>query len=130
MYQTERDLVTQAARLNMREEYVAWEQCCDNFIKWLEEHSRIKRPQLSIGIKQSLIARVARLESLKDSMHGCFVQVGAEYSTKLRWREIDTAFESRILTGAVINSGHIEPRQFLEDTRETVLERVRGDIQK
>jgi len=33
----------------------------------------------------------------------------------LIWREIDAAFESRILIGAVINSNHIEPRQFLKD---------------
>ena len=38
--------------------------------------------------------------------------------------EIDTAFESHISTGAIINSGHIEPRQFLEDAREIVFERV------
>jgi len=54
-----------------------------------------------------------------------FVHVDAGYSTRLRWREINTAFESRILTGAVINSKHIEPRQFLEDASEIVLERVR-----
>jgi len=41
---------------------------------------------------------------------------------RIKMREIDTAFESRILTGVVINFKHIEPRQFLEDTREIVLE--------
>jgi len=41
-----------------------------------------------------------------------------------QWRAIDTAFENRILTNAVINSEHIKPRQFFEDARETVLERV------
>jgi len=44
--QTERDLVEQA-RLNMRKEYM-WEQRCDEFIKSLDEYSRIKRPRLSI----------------------------------------------------------------------------------
>ena len=62
-------------------------QYCDNFIKSLEEQSRVKRPRLSIGIKQSLIARVVWLESLKDSMRGCFVQVSAGYNAGLR-REI------------------------------------------
>jgi len=51
--------------------------------------------------------------------------VGVGYSAGLRWREIDTAFKSRILTGAVINFKHIEPRQFVEDAREIVLEHVR-----
>jgi len=45
-------------------------------------------------------------------------------STRLRWREIDTAFESRILTDTVINSKHIEHRQFFENASEIVLNRV------
>jgi len=130
MEQTERDLWEQATRLNTREDYIAWEQRCDEFIELLDEHSRIKRPRLSIGIRQSLIARIARVEGLKDSVRGCFVQVGAGYSAGLRWREIDTAFESRILTGAVINVKHIEPRQFFEAAREIVLDRVRSVMQE
>jgi len=130
MEQTERDLTEHATRLNTEEEFIAWEQRCDEFIESLEEQSRIKRPRLSIGVKQSLVARIARLENLKDSVRGRFVQVGAGYSAGLRWCEIDTAFESRILTGAVINFKHIEPRQFLEDAKEIVLERVRTVMTK
>ncbi|KYN00049.1 hypothetical protein ALC62_09194 [Cyphomyrmex costatus] len=118
----ERDFIEQATLLSTREEYVAWEQRCDEFIESLEEQSRIKRPRLSIGNRQSVIACIARLESLKDSVRGRFVHVGAGYG--LRWREIETAFESRILTGAVINSNHIDPHRFLEDASEIVLERV------
>jgi len=42
MEQTERDLVEQAAWLNTREDYIVWEQRCDEFIESLYEHSRIK----------------------------------------------------------------------------------------
>jgi len=63
-------------------------------------------------------------------VHERFVQVGAGYSAGLRWREIDTAFKSHILTGAVINFRHIKPRQFLADANEIVLERVRDIIQR
>lgn len=64
-------------------------------------------------------------------MRGRFMHVGAGYG--LRWREIDTAFENRILTGAVINykhSRHIEPHQFLENAREIVFKRVRDAIER
>ena len=132
MEQREQDLNEQAARLSLREEYDVWEQQCDEYLQLLEEHSRIKRPRLSIGVQQSLIARIARLEGLKDSVRQRFVRVGAGYSADagLRWREIDTAFASRILTGAVINSKHIEPRQFLEDARDIVLDRVQNVMKK
>jgi len=106
MKQTERDLTEQAGQLNTQEEYLAWEQRCSDFIESLEEQSRIKHSRLSIGVKQSLIARIARLENLKDAVRSRFVQVDTGYSAGFKWREIDTVFESRIMTGAVINSGH------------------------
>jgi len=37
MEQTERNLREQAARLNTREHYIAWEQRCDEFIELLNE---------------------------------------------------------------------------------------------
>jgi len=73
---------------------------------------------------------VSRAEDMKDSVRGRFVHAGAGYSAGLRWRAIDTAFESRILTGAVINLKDIEPRQFFEAAREIVLDRVRSVMQK
>jgi len=121
-------LIEQAIQLNTREEYVAWEQRCDEFMESLEEQSHAKCLRLSIGKRQSVITCIARLESLKDSVRGRFVHVGAGYG--LRWREIETAFESRILTGTVINSNHIEPQRFLEDAREIVLERVRDAVER
>ena len=51
-------------------------------------------------------------------------------STGLLWREIDTAFDSRVLTGAVLNSNYIEPRNFLQDAATIVLEHVRGALRK
>ncbi|KAG5319818.1 SETMR methyltransferase, partial [Pseudoatta argentina] len=57
-----------------------------------------------------------------------------EYASRdersLVWREIDAPFESRISTGAVINSNHIEPRRFLEDAKEIVFERVRDAVER
>jgi len=70
--------------LNTQEEYFAWEQRCSDFIESLKEQSRIKCSQLSIGVKQSLIARIARLENLKDTVRERFVQVGAGYSAGLK----------------------------------------------
>ena len=51
-------------------------------------------------------------------------------STGFLWREIDTAFDSRVLTGAVLNSNYIEPRNFLQDAEIIMLEHVRGALSK
>jgi len=68
----ERNLVDQAAQMNTRKEFLAWEQWCNDFIESLEEQSSIKRPWLPIGVRQSLIAR---LENLKDTVRGRFMWV-------------------------------------------------------
>jgi len=93
-------------------EYLAWLQRCDECIEQLEEHSRAKRSRLSIGNRQSLVARIARLEGAKIRLQRRFIHFGSDYTStsrssdakRLVWREIDTAFENRILTGAVINA--------------------------
>ncbi|XP_076666300.1 uncharacterized protein LOC143367916 [Andrena cerasifolii] len=129
--QVERQLLDQSARLISQEEYLAWKERCNECIESLEEHSRVKRPRLSIGVQQSLVARIAQLEGLKYSLRGRFVHEGAGHSsTGLLWREIGTAFDSRVLTGAVLNSNYIEPRNFLQDAETIVLEHVRGALRK
>jgi len=49
----------------------------------LDERSRIKHPRLSINIRQSLVAQIARLESFKDSVRERFVHAGAGYNAGL-----------------------------------------------
>ncbi|KYN29043.1 hypothetical protein ALC57_01534, partial [Trachymyrmex cornetzi] len=120
-------------------ECFAWLQRCDECIERLEELCRAKRPRLAVGHRQSVVARIARLAGAKSQLERRFVRVGGgdtsdEYASgneqSLVWREIDAAFESRILTGAVLNSNYIEPRRFLEDAREIVLERVRDAVER
>jgi len=45
-------------------------------------------------------------------------------------RDIDTTFKNRVLIGVVINLYHIEPRGFLEDAGDVVIERVRDIIER
>ena len=131
--QNERDLLERSRQVATLGEYFEWALHCEEFIKLLEERSRNKRPRLSIGNRQSLVARIARLEGAKIRLQKQFISSGGEYSgnnnaERLVWREIDTAFENRILTGAVINAHYIEPRQFLEDASSVVLEQVQDVI--
>ncbi|XP_036139070.1 uncharacterized protein LOC118644523 [Monomorium pharaonis] len=134
--QVERELLEQANGVTTLGECFMWLQRCDEIIQQLEEHSRIKRPRLAVGQRQSLVARIARLEGKKTQLQRRFVHVGGNYAStsnnanKLMWREIDTAFENRIQTGAVINTNYIEPRTFLEDAGGIVLERVRDALEE
>jgi len=61
----ERDLLEQANNVATLGECFAWMQRCDECTKRLEERSRVKFPRLSIGNKQSLVTRIARLEGAK-----------------------------------------------------------------
>ncbi|XP_071571453.1 uncharacterized protein [Temnothorax nylanderi] len=143
--ETERDLLERSNQIATLGEYLAWAQRCEEFIEQLEEDCRAKRPRLSIretdnpGHRQSLVARIARLEGAKTLLQRRFVHIGGEYAAgtssddnaeRLVWREIDTAFESRVLTGAVININHIEPQKFLKDAEVIVLDHMQNVMQR
>jgi len=91
------------------------------------------RLHLAVGHKQSAEARIARLADAKSQLERRFVYIDGEYVSSnersLVWREIDAAFENRILTGAVINFNHIELQRFLEDAS-VVLQRVRDAVER
>ncbi|KYM94064.1 hypothetical protein ALC62_15325 [Cyphomyrmex costatus] len=126
----ERELLEQCGRVDTLGECFAWLERCNECIESLE--CRAKRPRLTVGHRQSTVARIARLEGARTLLERQFVHVGHGVGDdrSLAWREIDAAFANRVLTGAVINSGHIEPWQFLKDAESVVLERVRGAIDR
>jgi hypothetical protein len=116
--ESERDLLEQSHQVATLGEYFAWAQRCEEFVTQLEELSRVKRPRLSIGNRQSLVARIARLEGANTRLQRRIIYIGGDYAgtssgdnngKRLVWREIDTSFENRILTGVVINADYIEP---------------------
>ncbi|XP_039310745.1 uncharacterized protein LOC120358927 [Solenopsis invicta] len=138
--QVERELLEQCSQVTNLAECFTWLQRCDECLAQLEECcSSAKRPRLTVGSKQSIVARIARLAGAKAQLEKRFVHFGggdghasssADDKKSLVWREIDVAFESRILTGAVINADYIEPRHFLEDASDLVIKQVRDAIAK
>ncbi|KYN34040.1 hypothetical protein ALC56_11636, partial [Trachymyrmex septentrionalis] len=89
--------------INKHANKTAWEQCCDEYIEYLE------------GLKKPVLRQ--------------FVHVRAGYSAGLCWREIQTAFENRILTGAVINSNLIVSNLADSSKNEIVIECVQSIMQ-
>ncbi|KYM96451.1 hypothetical protein ALC62_12889 [Cyphomyrmex costatus] len=125
----ERELLEQCGRVATLGECLAWLERCKECIESLE--CCAKRPRLTVGHRQTAVARIARLEGARTVVERRFMHVGhgvSEDDRSLVWREIDAAFANRVMTGAVINSRHIEPRQFLEDAESVVVERVRSAI--
>jgi len=78
--ENERDLLEQADNVAILGEYLAWLQRCNECIERLEERSRAKRPQLSIGNRQSLVAEIARLEGAKTRLQRHFIHFGGDYA--------------------------------------------------
>ncbi|XP_071581757.1 uncharacterized protein [Temnothorax nylanderi] len=107
MQKEDRDLVELATGVDSSDAYREWERRCDECLASLRERCREKKTRPTYtGTLNSLIARVARLEEARNVLR------------------------SRVLTGVVINSNHVDPRLFLEDARVTVLEQVRVNHEK
>ncbi|XP_070153659.1 uncharacterized protein [Polyergus mexicanus] len=126
----ESDLLNSARDVATVDAYRAWARRCDECLEFLRERCRGARRGRSTGAINSLIARTVRLTGARDDLRRCFERVGggAERRKGFSWFEMETAFSRRILTGAVINFDYIEPSRFLEDARDTVLDRVRDAI--
>jgi len=74
--ENEHDLLEQANNVATLGEFFAWLQRCDECIERLEERSCAKRPQLSIGNRQSLVVSIARLEGAKTRLQRRFIHFG------------------------------------------------------
>jgi len=73
--ENERDLLQQADWVASLSKCFTWLQQCDECIERIEERSRAKLPRLSIGNRQSLVARIARLEGVKIQLQRRFLYI-------------------------------------------------------
>ncbi|XP_050447453.1 uncharacterized protein LOC126849551 [Cataglyphis hispanica] len=125
----ESDLLDSVRNVATTDAYLAWVRRCDERLESLREgcreECREERRERSTGTINSLIARVVRLTGARDDLRRRFERSGGGGGQEgFSWSEIETAFARRVLTGAVINLDYIEPLRFLEDARDTVLDRV------
>ncbi|XP_067211984.1 uncharacterized protein [Linepithema humile] len=123
----ERDLTVRAANIKTTGEFLPWDYECNEYLDSLKEQCR-KRQRT--GVVNSLVAQIARLEGVRDALHERFVPIGAGYGGYEKkgytWKEIETAFRNRVLTGAIINQNYIDPHEFLKNVRNTVIERIQA----
>ncbi|XP_067204306.1 uncharacterized protein [Linepithema humile] len=123
----ERDLTVRAANIKTTGEFLPWDYECNEYLDSLKEQCR-KRQRT--GVVNSLVTQIARLEGVRDALHERFVPIGAGYGGYEKkgytWKEIETAFRNRVLTGVVVNREYIDPREFFENVKNTVIERIQG----
>lgn len=127
----ERELTELAGRVRTLGEYFDWELRCDECVRRLRDQCReIGSSRAVTGRITTAVARIVRLEGARSGLRRRFAYVGAGHSESsgLTWTEVETAFRNRVLTGAVVNREHVEPRGFLENARDMVLERVRESL--
>ena len=124
----ERDLLDRSVSLETADEYREWERLCDDFLDVLREKCRTKRQRTFTGPYFSQIARIVRLEGHRNTVRQRFERIGDGRVERrgFSWTEVETAFERRVLTGAVVNTSYIEPLTFLQDAMDTVLDQIRN----
>ncbi|XP_070169337.1 uncharacterized protein [Polyergus mexicanus] len=97
---TERDLFELSHRIATLGEYFAWALRCEEFIEQLGERSRVKRPRFSIGVRRSLVARIARLEGAKTRLERRFIHSGGDYSGDNNANvKVNTMFNGEFVSG-------------------------------
>ncbi|KYN22204.1 hypothetical protein ALC57_05406 [Trachymyrmex cornetzi] len=128
------DLLNRSKSIDTVCEYLVWEQKCDECLDFLSEECRkSERCQISTGVINSSIVRIAQLEGMRNTLRQRFAHADTSHAHNqsekfgLLWLEIETAFKRRILTGVTLNSNYIEPQQFSNDARDIVFEQIRDN---
>ncbi|XP_077260546.1 uncharacterized protein LOC143896520 [Temnothorax americanus] len=133
-----------AADVRDADGYRAWRRRCNECLQLLRESYRVGRfrGRGNTGAVTALVVRIARLEGSRKDLRRRFERAvgagldceGAGSSSSVSggflWVEIDTAFQSRVLTGVATNSTYIELARFLENAKGTVLEKVQDNLNR
>ena len=114
-------------------EFQDWVNQCDACLRLIVEYQCGEG--VSMASKQRLASLIARIKTLRTIVRVRFSRVGLGASDRLTtpkvvWEDVETAVRNRISTGAVINVGYIDPRQFLEGAQRMVLSRVTDAIRE
>jgi len=119
------DLFHRATSIDTEDVYRVWEQKYNECLDFLRETCRNSKCRRT---------STAQLEGLRNVLRQCFEHVGSGHVESQKrgfsWLEIKTAFNNRVLTDVVLNSSYIKPRQFLDDARDIVLDRIRDNLQR
>ncbi|XP_046736598.1 uncharacterized protein LOC124405611 [Diprion similis] len=78
----------------------------------------------TIGILKSLTAKFQQFRKVDDGLKS------RRRSDRVKWEDLDTAFESRIRKGAVINLQHKDLAVFLKNAKHLVVARLKNMLRK
>lgn len=91
----------------------------------------------TIGEKQRITSCITLMKGFRTMLKSLRTVVGSglgsrnpKPSDRVKWVELESAFNSRIRTGAVINLQHKEPAAFLEDTKNLFSRRMKNILKK
>ncbi|XP_043285742.1 uncharacterized protein [Venturia canescens] len=115
----------------------------DQVDKWMKYGTRnikllnkiLKNCDLSSGEKTKIQTTISLLISLRekfknDQRRGGNIGAREKTTDRIRWVDLETAFNSRIRTGAVVNLLHKDLRSFLYDAKVSTVKRLANLIQK
>lgn len=101
-------------------EFRDWMDRCDEIIRHIVAYHRGEH--VPVWEKQRMVSLLARRKTLPARVRGRLSRVGCGHAARATspmvvWEELETAFEKRLLIGAVINVGAIDSRTFFQNAR-------------
>lgn len=140
----DRNLEEQLNLVKNETEFEEWLAECNRSIRLLE---RCLKSRITVGESQRLISILAQTKCLRlRAQRSRYVRRGAGYAStsvdqpstsrrttvaenvvlrrQLVWENIESAFISRMRTGAIVNFDHLDPREFLHDARQLAISNV------
>ncbi|GJQ87763.1 hypothetical protein Trydic_g14174 [Trypoxylus dichotomus] len=109
----------------------------EKFTKICSQNLRLLNAALKnandIGEKTKLQTALGKMLGYRTFLKGLQIRgagVKECQSDRIRWHDIQSAFQSRIRTGCITNLRHVDPRIFLEDAKSMRVRRLKNELRK
>ncbi|KAK2581220.1 hypothetical protein KPH14_008018 [Odynerus spinipes] len=122
-------LCQQSLKVQTRDECRKWIRECNKVLPSLVDYQRNERNKLPVEKKRRITLIIGKLKASLKKLRRQRKALRDARVSSLVWRDVESAFENRIFTGAVVNANHVDPREFLRDARKMVTSRVASAIE-
>ena len=104
-------------------------------IRLINKFFKVNKNKLSVYEKKRITSTLGILKALNTKINqlrkkGRGTALSSQEEIRIRWEDLETAFQNRIKTGSIVNLTHIDLKHFLEDAKLLTIKKINCVLKK